>query len=217
VAQQPIVIAYHLVWTAYGWWLPNDPRGSGSRTVNSDVIAELGALHYGRKRIQPAGRTVREFYERAAEVVLFPLLSFDEAARHVVASAFGEVIASERYTCYACAVMPDHVHVLIRKHKHQAEEMIERLKDQSRLRLCQIHLRTTDHPTWGGGGWKVFLDHPDEIRLTVRYIEKNPLPPGLPVQSWPFVTAYDGWPLHPGHSPTSPYARRLREAGRYPG
>jgi hypothetical protein len=23
-----MVVAYHLIWTAYGWWLPNDPRGS---------------------------------------------------------------------------------------------------------------------------------------------------------------------------------------------
>ena len=46
-----MVIAYHLVWTLYGWWLPNDPRGSMSRTIASDVIAELGALHYTRKRI----------------------------------------------------------------------------------------------------------------------------------------------------------------------
>ena len=31
----PLVIAYHLIWTAYGWWLPNDPRGSGSVTIAS--------------------------------------------------------------------------------------------------------------------------------------------------------------------------------------
>ena len=27
-AAMPIVIAYHLIWTVYGWWLPNDLRGS---------------------------------------------------------------------------------------------------------------------------------------------------------------------------------------------
>ena len=30
--QNPIVIAYHLVWTAYGTWLPNDPRVVGRET-----------------------------------------------------------------------------------------------------------------------------------------------------------------------------------------
>ena len=29
MSDHPIVIAHHLIWTAYGWWLPNDPRGSG--------------------------------------------------------------------------------------------------------------------------------------------------------------------------------------------
>ena len=40
-----MVIGYHLIWTAYGWWLPNDPRGSMSRLIRSDIIAELGELH----------------------------------------------------------------------------------------------------------------------------------------------------------------------------
>ena len=48
--QQPLVIAYHLIWTAYGWWLPNDPRGSGSKTIDSDIIAELGELHNAMDR-----------------------------------------------------------------------------------------------------------------------------------------------------------------------
>jgi hypothetical protein len=63
---------------------------------------------------------------------------------------------------------------------------------------------------------KVFLDHPDDIRRTIRYVEQNPIKDGLPAQVWPFVKEYDGWPLHPGHSPNSPYAKRLRAAGRYP-
>jgi REP element-mobilizing transposase RayT len=214
--QQPLVIAYHLIWTAYGWWLPNDPRGGGSKAIATDVIAELGELHHGRKRVQPLGRAVREFYEKAARVLKHPLLTFDPAARDVVASAFGEVIRRERYTCYACAVMPDHVHLLIRKHKHKAEEMADRLKAHSRSRLCSTGHRPDDHPVWTGGCvWHVFLDHPEEVRRTIRYIDNNPLPLGLPPQHWPFTTPYDNWPLHAGHSPSSPYATRLRADGRY--
>ncbi|MBI1916120.1 MAG: transposase [Planctomycetes bacterium] len=214
---QPLVIAYHLIWTAYGWWLPNDPRGSGSKEVCTDVLAELGELHFGRKAVQPPGHEVRRFYEKAAQVLQHPLLSFDEDARAEIGLAFGEVIEEQCYTSYACAIMPDHVHILIRKHKHQAEEMIDVLKEASRIRLCASNHRPADHPTWSTrGGWKVFLEHPDEIRRTIPYIERNPLPLGLPVQRWPFVKEYDGWPLHAGHSPNSPYAKRLREAGRHP-
>jgi REP element-mobilizing transposase RayT len=210
---QPLVIAYHLIWTAYGTWLPNDPRGSGSRTVHSDVIAQLGELHLGRKKVQPAGWQVRDFYREAAGVLCHPLLTFDAAARAEIAAAFGEVMESERYTCYARVIMPDHVHVLIRKHKHRAEQMIESLQESSRLRLCKTGHRTTDHPTWvGRSGWKIFLDQPEEIKGTIRYIDNNPVPLGLPIQLWPFIRPYDNWPLHLGHSPNSPFARRLREA-----
>jgi hypothetical protein len=58
---QPLVIAYHLIWTGYGWWLPNDPRGGGSHTVRQDVLAELGEIHLGRKRVQPSHREIRDF------------------------------------------------------------------------------------------------------------------------------------------------------------
>ena len=48
-----MIAGYHLVWTAYGWWLPNDPRGSSSEKVCCAKIAGLGELHRGRQRIQP--------------------------------------------------------------------------------------------------------------------------------------------------------------------
>lgn len=213
----PLVIAHHLIWTAYGWWLPNDPRGSGSQVVHANELRELGELHHGRKAVQPKGREIRQFYDRAAQVLKHPLLTFDEVQRAVIADAFGDVVERERYTCYACAVMPDHVHLLIRKHKHTAEAMAENLMHASRARLIATGHRPPDHPTWVGGTPRsVFLGHPDDVRRTIGYIERNPLKIGLPAQQWPFVKPYDNWPLHPGHSPRSPYAKRLRELGRYP-
>lgn len=215
MGENPIVIAHHLIWTVYGWWLPNDPRGSMSHQILSDLIAELGALHYGRKQLQHASKEIREFYSRAADVLQYTLLQLDEAARNEVAEALGEVIQAQRYTCYACAIMPDHVHILIRKHKHQAEDMIENLRIATRLRLRISGHRAENHPVWGTGpGWKVFLDEPDDIWRTIKYILDNPIKIGLPAQQWPFVTPYDGWPLHPGHRPNSPYARRMRSRKR---
>jgi hypothetical protein len=51
MSNHPIIIAHHLMWTLYGWWLPNDPRGSTSRMIRNNLIAELGELHFGRKSI----------------------------------------------------------------------------------------------------------------------------------------------------------------------
>lgn len=120
------------------------------------------------------------------------------------------------YTCYAAVVMPDHMHLCIRKHRDLAEEMIEKVQMLSRKRLVEAGLRAADHPTWTDGGWKVFLDHPEEVWRTVRYIEDNPVKMRLPRQSCAFVTPYDNWPLHEGYSPNSPYVKALRRTGRYP-
>ncbi|HTU17112.1 MAG TPA: transposase, partial [Gemmataceae bacterium] len=180
---------------------------------HNDILAQLGEIHYGRKKVQPANRDVRRFYEQAAALLRHRLLSLGEEARQEIASVWEGVIENERYTCYACAIMPDHIHILLRKHKHQAEDMMEALKNASRDRLLSGGCWPADHPIWtGGGGWKVFLDHPDEVCRTIGYIDGNPRSAGLPDQHWRFVKVYDGWPLHPGHNPNSPYARRLRRS-----
>ena len=177
----------------------------------TDVIAQLGESHYGRRKLQPPPRVVDEFYARAEAVLKFPLLEFGSREVVPIGGALSEAIGEHRYTCYACAIMPDHVHLIVRRHKHKAEEMIDNLQEASRLRLSRLGLRQVDHPVWVEGGWKGFLDHPDAIRRTIRYVENNPLKAGLSAQRWSFVSEYDGWPLHPGHNPNSPYARRLRD------
>jgi REP element-mobilizing transposase RayT len=205
-----IVIAHHLVWTGYGHWLPNDPRGSGSIGVAWKTIADLGEHHFGRRKLQPAAKVIRDFYERAKKDLKFPLLTFGHNERVEIAAAFADCIVENRYTCYACAIMPDHVHLVIRKHRDQAEDMIEKIQAVSRQRFLERQLAQPDHPVWTLGGWKDFLHTPDDIRRAIRYVENYPVKIGLPQQHWPFVKEYDGWPLHPGHSPNSPYARGLR-------
>jgi hypothetical protein len=188
-----MVIGYHLIWTAYGTWLPNDLRGSGSQVVISRKLATLGAGHYGRKRVQPRRGKVREFYARAEPLLVYPVIRFDEAQRAAIGAALGDAMLGAPYTCWACAVLADHVHVVLRKHRHRAEEMIERLQEATRERLERQALVSSGHPAWTVGGWKVFLDSPRAVRRRVAYVEKNPEKEGLGRQAWPFVIAYDGW------------------------
>ncbi len=188
-----MIAGFHLIWTAYGWWLPNDPRGSSSHEIRVEKIADLGELHHGRKAIQPPSAELRRFYEQARDVLKHPLLTFDEGDMAQIGAAFGRVIAQRRYTCYECAIMPDHVHALIRKHRDRAEAMVENLQAASRDELIRNGCRAPTHPVWGGPGWRVFLYGQADIVRVINYIRNNPVKIGRPPQRWDFVKAYDGW------------------------
>ncbi len=188
-----MVAAYHLIWTVYGAWLPNDPRGSSSIEIRSDILKDLGEIHYGRKKIQPSGAVLRRFMQQAKPRLKHEVLPFFDDEITMVAESFAATIKTRRYTCYGCAIMPDHVHLLIRKHRDKAEEMIGFLQDDSWQRLQEAKMRPGDHPVWGGPGWKVYLDTRADMQRTVRYILGNPIKAGLPAQRWDYVTEYDGW------------------------
>jgi hypothetical protein len=151
------VIAYHLIWTNYGTWLPNDLRGSGSRSVYTPILAELGEAHFGRKVLQPARSKVRAFYEEAEPLLQFPVLRWNAEQLNEIGDAFSETIRSHQYTCYACAILADHVHVVIRKHKHDAETMIENVQNDSRARIVELGIASSTilagPGTAGGCSW----------------------------------------------------------------
>jgi REP element-mobilizing transposase RayT len=188
-----MVVGYHLIWTLYGWWLPNDPRGSMSREILVEQIADLGEHHYGRKTVQPLPAELRAFYDRARAVLKHQLLRLTDDDIQIVGKAIGEAIKAAGYTCYSCAIMPDHIHALIRRHRDKAEVMIERLQNASWEALIAAQRRPAEHPVWGGPGWKVFLNTHTDMERIDRYVRQNPIKARRPAQRWSFVTQYDGW------------------------
>jgi REP element-mobilizing transposase RayT len=146
--------------------------------------------------VQPSGKEISDFYSQAEQHLLFPVNRLRRQQIDLVAIAFADAIREHQYTCYACAIMPDHVHLVLRKHRHLAEEMIDNLQTASRAQLLTSGDFSTDHPIWTLGGWKRFLNSPADVRRVISYVEKNPISAGLPPQQWPFVTAYNNWPFH---------------------
>ncbi len=193
-----MVVGYHLIWTAYGWWLPNDPRGSSSHEIRVERTATLGELHHGRKTIQPPSSEIRRFYTEAHDLLAHEPLTFTDAEIDMLGGWLEQVIQERGYTCYACAVMPEHVHLLIRRHRDWAETMIEAFQHISRQGLINSGRRSPTHPVWGGPGWKVFLNTQDDMQRIAEYIRDNPAKAGRSRQFWPFVQTYNGWlPCNP--------------------
>ena len=133
-----MVIAHHLILTGYGHWLPNDPRGSTSRDVVAGKLRGLGKLHIGRKFPQPPRKALKSFYREAQSQLEHPALWFDAAKRQVIVEAFTQTMQDHRYTCFACAILSNHAHLIIRKHRDRAETMIDHLRTESSAWLCRL-------------------------------------------------------------------------------
>ncbi|MBL8826284.1 MAG: transposase, partial [Planctomycetaceae bacterium] len=110
-----------------------------------------------------------------------------------IADSFANVIRESGYTCYAAAIMPEHVHLVMRKHRDSAETITKHLQDASRAAVLELRTRPITHPVWGGPGWRVFLESRADLERTIRYVEENPTKARLPRQVWAFVRRYDGW------------------------
>lgn len=76
-----VVKAAHLVLTAYGHWMPNDPRGSGSEEIRKLGLEMLGPIHFGRKRVQPPRTQLRAFHREAMQILKHEVIWFDEEKR----------------------------------------------------------------------------------------------------------------------------------------
>ena len=188
-----MVAGYHLMWTAYACWLPNDLRGSTSAEIRAERIASLGELHQGRKAIQPNANEIRAFFKLAEELLAHPRRIFNDEEALVIAKSFAKTIKNRVCTCYECAMMPDHVHILIRRHRDKAEDMIGFFQDDSKAALIRAGRRPVNHPVWGGPGWKVFLNTREDMERIVKYIRNNPIKAGLKAQRWGFIKEYNGW------------------------
>ncbi len=137
-----------------------------------------------------------EFFERGR---LFSELYFPGGAN---------VIQERGNTCYVAANMPEHVHLVMRKHRDSAEMMTQRFQAAGRDAVMALRERPITHPVWGGPGWRVFLESRADFGRTIRYVEENPAKARLPGQVWAFVRSYDGWV--PGGATVSARNRKRR-------
>ncbi len=194
------VIAVHLVLTLYGHWAVNDPRGSGSSSFLDLKFEALGPIHFGRRprHEQPTRDELKVFHAEHEQLLNFPVFWIDPLKRDVIADAIRAVLRAQGYTCYACAICGNHVHLIIRTHKHDALMMWNHFADtvRERLRLRFPQEIAAKHPAISARPYKVFLYTTDDVWGRVDYVEQNPLKEKLSMQRWDFVTPYDNFPFH---------------------
>ncbi|MFP3936700.1 MAG: hypothetical protein ACLFVW_00070 [Phycisphaerae bacterium] len=173
-----------------------------SGQTHTPLLREMGESHYGRKTVQPTRSKLRSFYKHAEQRLAYPTLWFNSAERQATAEAIDEVMKERRLTCYACAILSDHVHLLIRKHRLKGEQMREEIKQQTRRTLQTKRLVPPNHPVFSADVCDWYKSTPGEIRSCISYIEDNFRKHRIPFVRYPFVVPYDGWPFAGGSRTT---------------
>jgi len=177
-----MILAYHAIFTTYGTWLPNDPRGSYSTEIYNNELKLLGEIKYGRQKPSPNRTAQLKFRTAAISLLGKPPFYIDENSRPIVADSFGEVVGRLGIKVGACAIMNDHVHMLIIGSEYRIEYIVNQLKGGATKAL-----KLKSSP-WTRGCWKVFINDTAAIKAAANYIKANPVKAGLTAQSWDFVS-----------------------------
>ena len=194
-----MVLGYHVILSAYGFWLPNDPRGSWSDFVRSWELFRFGRATKVDTRQSVAHRSHNHAIRLSAKRALrYPPVCFTGLQAREIGRAFGEFASRGKVTIYACSILPEHVHLVIARHDYRVEQIANLLKGAATRRLVAGNLhRLADYappgerlPTmWSRGLWKVFLNRERDVQLAIHYVESNPGREGMARQRWSFVQA----------------------------
>jgi len=188
-----MVRAYHVIFSTYGFWLPNDPRGSWSDYVRSWEVFRYGPATKTVSR-RSHGRDEHDHRKRLAakQSLRHPPVIFSGRQALSVAEGFRNAITRSGYRFGACAILPDHVHAVIARCDHDIRKVVGQLKGEATKQLKRDALHPFGHladppSPWVRRGWNVFLDSDEAIRRAIRYVEQNPVKEGKPPQKWSFV------------------------------
>jgi REP element-mobilizing transposase RayT len=187
--------AFHAIFTAYGFWLPNDPRGSWSTWVGAWELFRYGgtATKVETTRSVAARRHDRALREETKHHLKYPPVIFTGVQARAIGQGFTVAVQKCGYQILACAILPDHVHVVIRAHRNRPTLVVGHLKREATLQLVAQglhpfqHLYETGksiHSCWAEKCWRVYLDTREDEDRAIRYVEGNPQKEGKPRQHW---------------------------------
>jgi REP element-mobilizing transposase RayT len=187
-----MILAFYSIFSLYGFWMPNDPRGSGSDYVASWELFRYGSATKTDSRHSVAAVPHDVVLRRAAKGALqHPPVLLNDRQIDLAVDGFARACAQSGYRLYACAVMPDHAHVVIGRHHRNIRQIVGHLKGQATLAVKRAEQWTGgESPMWGEHGWNVFLDDETAVRRAIQYVEDNPLKEGRPRQKWAIVAPF---------------------------
>ncbi|MGD0519273.1 MAG: hypothetical protein ABSA26_17180 [Thermoguttaceae bacterium] len=196
-----MILGYHLIITTYGFWLPNDPRGSWSDFVGAWELLRFGRASKTNSRQSLASIQHDTHIRLAAKKALkYPEVHFTGIQARTIGDGFADFVKRNGLRIWACLILPEHAHIVVARHRYKVEQIANLLKGAATKALIEEKMHPFENnpikksrlpKTWAQGQWKVFLDSKKDIFRAILYVEDNPLKEDKPRQHWSFVTNYE--------------------------
>ena len=198
-----MIHGYHVILPHYGFWLPNDPRGSCSEFVASWELARFGKTtrHLEQRTLAQLSDEELALRDAMRKELLYPPVTLTGKQALSVAKGFQAQAEKSGYAIWACAILPEHTHLVIARHRYKVEQMANLLKGAATTQLIEDHLhplaqyaKPEERPPgmWARHQWKVYLDSDEQIENAIAYVNANPIKEGKPEQKWKWITPYRG-------------------------
>jgi REP element-mobilizing transposase RayT len=198
-----MVHGYHVILPHYGFWLPNDPRGSWSEFVARWELVRFGKTtrHLEQHTLSQLTSEELALREEMRQTLLYPPVTLTGAQALSVANGFRSQASKSGYVVWACAILPEHAHLVIARHRYKVEQIANLLKGAATTQLLEDglhplakHAKAGERPPgmWARRLWKVFLDSDEQIENAIAYVNENPIKEGKPMQKWKWISPYGG-------------------------
>lgn len=187
-----MLIGFHYIFTAYGFWLPNDPRGSWSEVIRVFELLKYGGPTKVNTRQSVAGvQHDWRLRHEAKRALRHPPVSFDGVQSRAIALGVKHAAEESDYRVHALTVLPEHLHLVIAWHRKHADIIAAHIKARMTHAMNEREVNpATGFSPWARNHWCVYIDDAEHMRTAVRYVEKNPLKENKPRQKWSFVVPY---------------------------
>ncbi|MFH1919003.1 MAG: hypothetical protein ABIP48_03825 [Planctomycetota bacterium] len=187
-----MVWGYRVVFGMYGFWLPNDPRGSWSDFVGSWELVRFGkATKTNTRRSLAHVEHDRQLRERAKKALKYRPVHLSDPEVAAVARGFDQARQEGGYAVHACSILPEHVHLVIGRHERRIGRIVGHFKARATQRLSAEAFWPKDgRPVWAERAWKVFLNSPQDVARAIAYVMENPDKERKPKQRWSFVAPF---------------------------
>ncbi len=195
-----LVLGFHFILSAYGFWLPNDPRGSWSDTIRAFDLLRFGpATKVTTARSLAAAPHDADLRRAAKQALRHKPVRFTGEQARCISRGFAIAALEASYVFHALAILPDHVHIVMAWHPKHIDVIAAHLKAKAthQMAIAGLHPLARDASStgrvpspWARNHWCPFIRTGDHMREAVAYVERNPMKAGLRPQRWRLVTPY---------------------------